>query len=61
MKDYKYAESGTIGQVHIAQTALEQNARELKKEVEDYRAMIYSVAWKEHLVWNMMRIGRVIS
>jgi len=37
-----------------------QNTRKLKKEVEDYLAMINSVAWKEHLVWNM-RIGRVIS
>jgi len=60
MKDYKYAESGTIGQVHIAQTALEQNSKEPKKEAEDSLAMINSVAWKEYLIWNMS-IGRVIS
>jgi len=59
MKDYKHAEPGIIGQVCIAQTALEQNTRELKKGVEDYLAMINSVARKENLIWNM-RIGRVI-
>ena len=60
MKDYKHAESGIIGQVHIAQTALEQNTKESKKEAEDSLAMINSVAWKEYLIWNMS-IGRVIS
>jgi len=59
MKDYKHAESGIIGQVYIAQTALEQNTKELKKEFEDYLAMINSIARKENLIWNM-RIGRVI-
>ena len=59
MKDYKHAESGIIEQVHIAQTALEQNTKGLNKEVEDCLDMINSVAWKEHLIWNM-RIGRVI-
>ena len=60
MKDYKYAGSGTIGQVHIAQTALEQNTKEPKKEAEDSLAMINSVDWEEHLMWNTS-IGRVIS
>jgi len=35
LKDYKHAESGVIGHIYIAQIAFEQNARELKKEVED--------------------------
>ena len=60
MKDYKHAESGIIGQVHIAQTALEQNTKEPKKEAEDSLAMINSVDWEEHLIWNTS-IGRVIS
>jgi hypothetical protein len=50
MKDYQHAESGIIGQTYIAQTALERNTRALKKEVEDYLAMINNIASKENLI-----------